>query len=308
MRDINLSIIKLVGPFVLLSMLASCEKEPDTNPDSTNSEFANEKKVVITGYASDAMEPYISKDNRYLFFNNHQGTNGKDLYYAERVNDTVFEFKGEVQGVNTITVDGNPTMDAQNNFYFISTRDLETSTKTIFRGVFNNGSVTNLQKINGTINIPTPYWINMGVEISKDGNTLYSSNAKFNIGDNFPNEGNIRFAIKSNEEFNIPDNEANILANINTDEAIEYAGEISADELEIFYSQVTLSNPPIFKLFYAKRDQINGIFGEPISITEPFINNSNAFVEAPSLSDNGKILYYHKLENGIFSIFMLSRI
>jgi hypothetical protein len=198
-------------------------------------------------------------------------------------------------------------MDNQNNFYFISTRNIDNGIKTIYSGVFNNGVVSDLHQIDGTINITTPYWINMGVEISKDGNTLFTSNAKFNIGENFPHKGNIRFAIKSGDEFNIPSNETDILANINTDGAIEYAGELSADELELFYSQVTLSTPPVFKLFYAKRDRTNGVFGNPISITEPFEGNLNAFVEGPSLSNDGKRLYYHKLENGVFSIFMLLR-
>ncbi|NOX66663.1 MAG: hypothetical protein GXO85_12970 [Chlorobi bacterium] len=303
----NENLIKLLGLIFLLLFSISCKDETITNPDNLDSEFTNERKVTIIGYTSDAMEPFISKDERYLFFNNLKGPNSKDIYYAEKVNDTTFEFKGEVQGVNTAYVDGNPTMDADNNFYFISTRDLDSGNKTIFSGIFNNGTVTNLHKINGTINILTPYWINMGVEISKDGNMLFTSNAKFNIGDNFPNEGNIRFALKTNDEFNIPNNEADILANINTDNAIEYAGEISADRSELFYSQVTLSNPPVFKLFYAKRTQVSSSFGNPISITEPFKDDVNAFVEAPSLSNDGKRLYYHKLENGIFSIFMLSR-
>jgi len=301
-----MDIIKLIGLLFLVIFSISCKKEAIMNPNIV-SKFTNERKVIIIGYSSDAMEPFISKDGNYLFFNNLQGANGKELYYAERVDDTTFKFKGEIQGVNSTAVDGNPTMDEQHNFYFISTRNLDTGIKTIYGGIFNNGIVTGLHEINGTINISTPYWINMGVEISKNGNTLFASNAKFNIGDNFPNKGNIQFAIKSGNEFNIPNNETDILANINTDSAIEYAGELSADELELFYSQVTLSSPPVFKLYYAKREQSNGKFGNPISITEPFVGNLNAFVEGPSLSNDGNRLYYHKLDNNVFSIFMLSR-
>lgn len=306
MKYKNMDMIKLFGLLFLVVFSMSCKKEEITDPDVV-SEFITEQKILITGYSSDAMEPFITKNGNYLFFNNLQGVNGKELYYAERVDDTTFEFKGEIQGVNSTEVDGNPTMDGQNNFYFISTRDLDTGIKTIYGGIFNNGTVTDLHQINGTINIPTPFWINMGVEISKNGNTLFASNAKFNVGENFPNKGNIRFAIKSGDEFNIPTNETDILATINTDAAIEYAGELSADELELFYSQVTLSSPPVFKLYYAKREQTNGVFGNPISITAPFKGNPNAFVEGPSLSNDGKRLYYHKLDNDIFSIFMLTR-
>jgi len=302
----NIDIIRITGLLFLVIFSMSCKKEVITNPNII-SEFRNEQKVIIIGYSSNAMEPFISKDGNYLFFNNLQGANGKELYYAERVDDTTFKFKGEIQGVNSTAVDGNPTMDERHNFYIISTRNLDTGIKTIYGGIFNNGIVTGLHEINGTINISTPYWINMGVEVSKNGNILFVSSAKFNIGENSPNKGNIRFAIKSGNEFNIPNNETDILANINTDGSIEYAGELSADELELFYSQVTLSSPPVFKLYYAKREQSNGKFGSPISITEPFVGNLNAFVEGPSLSNDGKRLYYHKLDNDVFSVFMLSR-
>jgi len=300
-------ILKIILAIIILSIISSCKKETITDPETNNSDFSNERKVSINGYSSDAMEPFISKDDGYMFFNNHQGVNSKDIYYAEKIDDTTFLFKGEVQGVNTEFVDGNPTMDANNNFYFISTRDLDSGIKTIFSGIFNNGTVSNLHKINGTVNIPTPYWINMGVEISTDNKTLFTSNAKFNIGDNFPNEGNIRFAVKTNDEYNIPSNEADILININNDQSIQYAGETSIDELEIFYSQVTLSDPPIFKLFYSNRSKLDEVFSIPQEITEPFKDNPNAFVEGPSLSADSKRLYYHKLENEVFSIFMLSR-
>jgi hypothetical protein len=295
-------IVMLIG----LVLETSCNKNEVTDTDNV-SEFTKEQKVTITGYTSDAMEPFITKNGNFLFFNNHQGANGKELYYAERINDTTFIFKGEIQGVNSAAVNGNPTMDEYNNLYFISTRNIDTSIKTIYSGIFNNGILTGLHEISGTINITTPYWINMGVEVSKNGNTLFTSNAKFNVGENFPHKGNIRFAVKNGNEFNIPDNETEILKNINTETAIEYAGELSANELELFYLQVVLSNPPIFKLYYAKREQIDEKFGKPISITDPFKDNLNAFVEGPSLSNDGKRLYYHKLENDVFSIFMLSR-
>jgi hypothetical protein len=253
------------------------------------------------------MEPFITKNGDYLFFNSYQGVNGKDLYYADRISDITFEFKGEIQGVNASYLDGNPTMDELNNFYFVSTRNLDTANKTVYGGVFDSGTVTGLHQIKGTINVPTPYWINKGVEISKDENTLFTSNVKFSAGKTIPRKGDLRFAVKTGNVLNTPSNQADILANINTDGAIEYAGELSADELELFYSQLTLSSPPVFKLYHAKREQIDGVFGKPISIEAPFEDDVHAFVEGPSLSDDGSSLHNHKLENGAFSIFMLSR-
>ncbi|NPA68809.1 MAG: hypothetical protein GXO50_09400 [Chlorobi bacterium] len=299
---------KLFHALIIVTVgLASCidEKEPEIYPEYN--EFSGEKKVNIIGYNSDAMEPFITKDDKYLFFNNLDGDNNKDLFYAEKINDTTFLFKGEIQGVNTPYVDANPSMDTDNNFFFISTRDLDAGNKTLYEGIFDNGTVTQLHQISGTINIPDAYMINMGVEISKDGNTLFVSNAKFENGANFPSEGDIRFALKEGDDYNIPANESYILQNINTNYAIEYAGELSSDGLELFYSQVTLSDPPVFKLFRAERKNTAEPFSIPQSVNEPFKNNINAFVEAPSLSADEKKLYYHKLQNDTFSIFMLSR-
>ncbi len=296
---------------LLLFVLVLSQKNKTNTPetiDKISTEFSNEQKVEIIGYTGDAMEPYISRDEKYLFFNEHQGENSKELYYAEKIDNLTFQYKGKVQGVNSPEVDGNPTMDSKNNFYFITTRDLSSGDfDTLYTGVFKDGVVENLNKVKGTINIDKKMWINMGVEITKDGNTMYTSNARFKIGNNFPSEGNIRLAIKEGDEFNIPNNEQEILKNINTDYAIEYAGEVSDNGLELFYSQVTLSKPPVFKLYSAKRSSIDKPFEIPEYIAEPFKNNKYAFVEGPTLSPNGKRLYYHKLDKEKFSIFMLTR-
>ncbi len=285
-------------------LFCTCQKISTKN---YKCEFANEKKITIIGYNSDAMEPFISKDDKYLFFNNLKGATSKDIFYAQKINDTTFQFKGQILGVNTQYVDANPTMDKNNNFYFISTRNLENDNKTIYTGLFKNGTVSNIHQVNGTINIPTLYWINMGVEISANGNMMFVSNAKFSGGANFPNKGNIRFAIKKGDDFDIPDNESYILSNINSTDRIQYAGEVSENGLEIFYSQVKLSKPAVYELLYAKRSSIKDRFGKPIPITEPFRKNKYAVVEAPTLSADGKRLYYHKMQNGVYSIFMLYR-
>ncbi len=121
--------------------------------DDISSEFLNEQRVEIVGYNEDAMEPYISRDEKYLFFNNHKGENDKDLHYAKKIDNLTYQYIGEVQGVNTSKVDANPTMDSQNNFYFVTTRDLASGdSNTLYTGIFEDGIIKNLKKIKGTIN------------------------------------------------------------------------------------------------------------------------------------------------------------
>jgi hypothetical protein len=54
------------------------------------------ERVTIRGYKGEAMEPFITRDGRYLFFNNlNDPAVNTNLYYAERVDDLTFEFRGE---------------------------------------------------------------------------------------------------------------------------------------------------------------------------------------------------------------------
>ena len=287
-------------------LLLSCNKTPEV-VDVIDTEFSGEKQVTIQGYDGNAMEPFITKDDKYLFFNSEADDNGKDLYYARKIDDTTFEFLGKISGVNTEDVDANPTMDADSNFFFISTRDYDSEKGTIYMGQFANGTVTNVQKIEGDIEETSLFWLNMGVEISITGDTMFVSTAKFGIGATFPSKGDIHYAVRQDGQYNIPDDEPEILSNINTDYAVEYAGEMSTDGLELFYSQVTLTDPPRFKLYHSKRTSTDQPFGKPTFIKVPFEDNEFAFVEAPTLSADGKRLYYHKLVDGKFKIFMLKR-
>jgi hypothetical protein len=43
------------------------------------------------------MEPFITRDGRYLFFNNSNDPSvNTNLRYAERIDDLTFKYKGEV--------------------------------------------------------------------------------------------------------------------------------------------------------------------------------------------------------------------
>src|SRR5262245_51215254 len=85
--------------------------------------FGNPERITIRGNSDHAMEPFIARDGRYLFFNNSNDPSvNTNLHYAERINDLTFEYKGEVAGVNTRALEGVPTMDKNGDFYFVSTR------------------------------------------------------------------------------------------------------------------------------------------------------------------------------------------
>src|ERR1700735_5350546 len=64
----------------------------------TSGVFTNPEPVTIEGYSADAMEPFISPDGNYLFFNDSNSLPQTNLYYATRIADVTFQFQGGIVG------------------------------------------------------------------------------------------------------------------------------------------------------------------------------------------------------------------
>ena len=93
-----------------------------------------------------------------------------------------------------------------------------------------------------------------------------------------------------------------MMRNVNTS-ALEYAPAVSKDLLELFYTAFDpargSAEPVIMR---AARDNAGAPFGVPARVT-----GITGFVEAPTLSGDGRSLYYHKLENGRHAIYRVTR-
>ena len=295
----------LSSVFTLLAMLLvliKCNNDTGTNADTDKSGFKNEQQVTITGYSGKVLRPFISKDDKYLFF-----INNDNILYAEKIDDITFKFMGEVSGVKDNSYDISPALDLHNNFYFVSYRSLDsTHNATIFSGIFDNGTVTNIHKINGTIISPILRHINLDLSISGSGEILFVTNVMFEE-DYVHYTTNIKFALNNKGDFDIPENMDEILSNINIPDNNESWAEISANGLELFYTQYKNMAGENLKLLYAKREQADLPFSEPIPITAPFKNDTVIVLQSPTISGDGKRLYYFKMNLHISSIFMISR-
>src|ERR1700742_2005115 len=183
--------------------------------------FSNPQHVTIEGYDGDAMEPFITRDGRYLLFNNSNApTVNTNLHYAERVNDLTFKYKGEIAGVNTSALEGVPTMDQAGDFYFVSTRSYDKTLSTIYHGRFADGALSDVDLVAG-ISQKIPGHVNFDVEVSADGTTLYFVDGVFS-GKPMPDKADIAIAIRDSSGFHRLKNSSAILKAINT-EALEYA-------------------------------------------------------------------------------------
>ena len=299
---------------LLILLISSVFISCSTNNESTSSypTFGNEINVTINGLTLDAMEPFISSNGNYLFFNNiNDGINTK-LYYATRVNDSTFNFVGELSGANqTISphLDAVADMDMNGNFYWTSTRNYPTELNNLFHGTFNAGTITNIERVQGDFNMNPPGWLVMDHGISLDGQFLYFNNARFDDSSCLgPCETTLGIAEKINSNtFNITSNSSAILQNINDPNYIYYAPCISSDNLELYYTRylknVTAST--VFDVCVAVRKNDTSIFSEPKVL---FSKNISSLVEAPTLTTNKKIMYYHEKTPSTHKIMMRYRI
>lgn len=274
--------------------------------------FNSEIDVTINGLSFDAMEPFISPNGNYLFFNSlNDGINTK-LYYATRINDSTFNYAGEIIGTNQITtphLDAVADMDSNGDFYWTSTRNYPNELNNLFHGTFSAGNVIDIERVQGDFNMNIPGWLVMDHGISLDGQFLYFNNARFDetncLG---PCETTLGIAKKNNDlTFSTIQNSALILQNINDSNYIYYAPCISSDNLELYFTrylkgQITLST--VFEICVAVRSNPTSKFSVPKVL---FSETTSSLIEAPTLTVNKNIIYYHRKTSDSHKIIMRYR-
>jgi WD40-like Beta Propeller Repeat len=261
--------------------------------------FANPTPVAITGYSGDAMEPFISKDGQYLFFNNSNNPAvNTDLYYASRVDDHTFTFLGPVPGVNTLELDAVASLDTLGNFYFVSTRSYSTSLATIYSGQFSAAGVVDAVLVPG-ISLQQPNQVNFDAEISADGQTLWFDDGQYSMG--ILQAASIAIANRQGTTFLRQPNSAALLGAVNNPD-LNYAPSISVDGLELFFTRASAGADAIPAIYRSARPDTDSPFATP-----ELVSGASGFVEAPSLSGDGHLLYFHKMVSGTFVIYYLQR-
>jgi Tol biopolymer transport system component len=257
--------------------------------------------VAITGYTGDAMEPFISKDGGYLFFNNRNDPAiDTNIYYAARIDDRTFRFLGALPGVNSSSLDAVPSLDVRGNFYFVSTRSYATTLATIYRGSFSASGVADVALVPG-ISLGQPGDVNFDAEISADGQTLWFDDGEFSANGALE-AASIAVGRRDGFDFVREADSATQLAAVNA-AGLNYAPSISVDGLELFFTRVAAlsagAQPAIYR---ATRPDPAASFSDVQRVSA-----ATGFVEAPSLSADGRLLYFHKLAAGHYGIYCAQR-
>lgn len=263
--------------------------------------FGQPQRVEIRGYQGDAMEPFITKDGRYLLFNNRNDPKiDTRLLFAERVDDLTFDYRGELEGANTSALEGVPSMDRHGNLFFVSTRSYAETLSTIYRGRFGQGRVSGIELVAG-ISLRQRGMVTFDAEVSADGNTLFVADGRF-AGGHVPETADIDIAVRDGAGFRRLPAARDLLRNVNT-AALEYAPAISGDLLELFFTRLEGSGrSPRSAILRAVRPEAGAPFGLPQRLA-----SITGFVEAPALSGDGRSLYYHRLDGGRFVILRVAR-
>jgi hypothetical protein len=181
--------------------------------------------------------------------------------------------------------------------FFVSTRSYKETLSTLYRGRFHDGTVSDVRLVMG-VSRRQPGIVMFDAEIAADGNTLFVVDGEFTGGPH-PRTADIAIAVRDGAEFRRLASSGELLKNVNT-AALEYAPAQSSDLLELFFTRAAGSGPPA--IFRTVRASAAAPFETPQRVAA-----LTGFVEAPALSDDGRSLYYHKLEGGRFLIYRVSR-
>jgi hypothetical protein len=277
-------------------------------PAPAAARFSAPEPVEITGYVGHAMEPFLSRDGRWLFFNSrNQPGDETDLHLAERVSRARFDYLGPLDGANSAALDGVPSLDEAGGFYFVSPRAYDETRNTLWRGVFDDGAVTDIAPLPGSVSRDQPLWLNMDAEISADGERLYFTENRWRLFGGGVIRSNIFVAQKNAEDgFAVDPRSEEIFANVNT-RLMEFAPATSEDELTLYFTRVDRDalrqgREDGFGLYVSTRSRRGDAFSTPSRIEA-----IQGYVEGPTISPDGCDLYFHKRVDDRFVIRLARR-
>jgi Tol biopolymer transport system component len=292
----------VVAFFALVWAPPSARPQALPRPDKASSDFADPKLVTVHGYSGDAAEPFISPDGSYLLFNNGYGSTVHTvLMYATADGDGTFTYKGQLTGANDPSaLSAVASLADDGTMYFISNRSYPSTLSTTYMSKFSDGSATAVKLVPG-ISAPGIGTVDFDSSVSADDNSLYVSVGTYQGSSSIPSTASIALYDRGATGFVLDPNTKKLLAAVNKKNTLTYAADISSDDKELFYTQLRLpSGQP--SIYSATRSKLTQPFGHVQRVTA-----ATGFVEAPSVSSDGRTLYFHKVVAGHYEIYEATR-
>jgi hypothetical protein len=262
--------------------------------------FADPRPIVIRGYAGDAMEPFISADGRSLLFNNlNQTPVHTVLRWAKSVGPHTFDYRGAIAGANDpVALTAVPALSGR-TLFFISSRSYARTRATVYRGRFTAARVRDVRRVPGVV-APRFGIVDFDVDVDAGGSALYVSEGRFGRGAGPAAARLVVFTRARTGSVRDPAS-GRLLAAVDRPGALTYAAAISADDRELFFTQAAIPGevPSIYRAIRASTAAPFGDVQRVGAIT--------GFAEAPSLSSDGRTLYYHRRVGRRFGIYFVTR-
>jgi hypothetical protein len=250
-----------------------------------------EAPVVVRGYDGDLMEPFVTRDGRYLIFNNNNTPPElTDLHIARSVDPVTFDYFGPLAGTVSDDLDGVASVDRDGTIYWTATKDYFDGFSVIHRGRFASAAVTGAEIVPGLAR--GAGWLQFDAEISDDGGRLYLSEGYF--GNGRVERADIYLARRKGAGFAI-DRRGRTFAAVNT-RAQEYAPALSRDERVLIFTRWRQAGVP--RLWIATRRDREARFGRPREMPIP------GYVEAASFSPDETLVYFHRRTGNGFRLFV----
>jgi Tol biopolymer transport system component len=263
--------------------------------------------VTIDGYVDHAMEPFISRDGKRLYFNNRNDPKDQtDIHVARRKSKTHFVYEGRLANVNSDGLDGVASADSSGRFYFISTRDYAASGNTLWSGQLDGNQVINIGPLVTNFTAKEFLRLNIDMEISADGQTLYVAENKWDFFAGFPATSDIAMANRTETSFVRNPNSDALMAQVNSS-LLEYAPATTADNLTLYFTRLNTKSlrngkPDAFSIMVTTRKSQELPWEKPEKIMA-----IEGYNEAPTVTPDGCAIYFHRKVQEHFEIYYTER-
>jgi len=258
-------------------------------------------EVAIAGYDGIAMEPFVSRDGRFLLFNNsNDPATNTDLHFATRVDELHWTYGGPIAGANTAALEGTPTMDRAGQLYFVSLRSYAQTACTIHSAHFVAGAASDVRLVDSVCR-HEPGLVNFDVDVDASGTVMTFVDSHFGAN-GLPQDAVLVQARWNGSQFVRSADSAGVLAAVNAGTALQYAPALSADQLTLWFTRLaSVTGGAMPQIWRARRAAASAPFDAPFRI-----DGLGDFVEAPALSADEKLLYFHRQVGSGFRIFAVA--
>jgi hypothetical protein len=307
-----LAALILLGLFLLAQLLDPTSTLPIDSgaPEKECNLYENPVQVRIDGYDDDCMEPFITGDGGYLLFNNSNSALVEThIHLCKKIGENHFQHLGLLAGSVSKSKDMAPTIDADGNLFYTCLLTYEKDGNSIYCGKFADEKLQKIIIANGKISPNKPAEINMDCDISKDGNILILSRAHFANYLLPPDKSDLAIAEKTDGKFSLNPQSQNVLSKLNTDN-LEYAPCQTSDQLELYFTRASKKAvsgnskrfEPYLRIMVARRKDRFSPYEEAERIAA-----LTGFIEAPTLTDDKREMFFHKKINDKFRLFRAIR-